>query len=207
MAQKHRDTCPNGCIQQHLTSFLDLFKRMRVLPQLILSVIFPYFMAFPGFSESWTSNKKPRCFNKDDNLTKIAEHLLKKSRHRYSNETPVVLRPTKPLPKPDCSKLNLDYSSRLYNNRSVSPWRVSNNHDEERYPVDISVAECLCDGCIINGIQNRSYNSVLVMYSKEVLKRSVCPRNQAKYRFEVLYVSQPIACTCVRANVVHNSHR
>ncbi|XP_035275933.1 interleukin-17C-like [Anguilla anguilla] len=192
MAQKERHTCLNGCIQQNVKSFLDLFKRMRVLPRLILSVIYLYFMTFPGFSEA--RNKEHRCFNKDVALTKLTKRLLKKTHlHPLCNVAEQVLSPNESRPKPECS----NDSSGKDNERSVSPWWFRNNHDEERYPVNISVAECLCEGCIINGIENRSYNSMPVYTSMRVLKKVVCPHNETMYTFGVCTVTVPIACTCV----------
>ena len=61
----------------------------------------------------------------------------------------------------------------------------------------IAIAECLCDGCIINKQEDISYNSVPVNVSLRVLKMILCPNNPQQYLIKAHYVTIPVACTCV----------
>ncbi|XP_048828890.1 interleukin-17C [Brienomyrus brachyistius] len=96
-----------------------------------------------------------------------------------------------------CSSFKLQPLSTSYSNRSISPWRYRMDHDEARYPSGIAFAECLCDGCIINGSEDTSYNSVVVKQTRMVLKRTRCPQNPDRYSFESMFLDVPVACTCV----------
>ncbi|KAJ8281216.1 hypothetical protein GJAV_G00064920 [Gymnothorax javanicus] len=163
MAQNERDNCPNVCVQLHMQNYLAVLKKMKVLTLLFLSAIHSYIMISPGLSEARSIHN--RCFSNDTSWKQRAKRLLKRiprSRCPSSGAEPRVLTPTDKLQNIQCS---IDYSSGQQSSRSVSPWRLRNNHDEDRYPSEIPVAECLCEGCIINGKENRSYNSVLVMHN------------------------------------------
>ncbi|XP_048023826.1 interleukin-17C isoform X2 [Megalobrama amblycephala] len=66
----------------------------------------------------------------------------------------------------------------------------------DMYPSSYEEAECLCDGCIINGVENMTYNSVPVSRSHLFLKKVPCPSDSSKYALEYEFVSVTVACTC-----------
>ncbi|XP_047437027.1 uncharacterized protein LOC125005614 isoform X1 [Mugil cephalus] len=90
--------------------------------------------------------------------------------------------------------------------RALSPWRLRTDRDDTRFPPEIYVAECLCQGCIIGQRENLSYNSVKVHASLLVLRKSQCPRDPSKYKLTKELIKVPVACTCVRP-VIRNHHR
>ncbi|XP_052007986.1 interleukin-17C-like [Xyrauchen texanus] len=83
------------------------------------------------------------------------------------------------------------------NKRSLAPWRIRTVHKPDMLPQTYEEAECLCDGCIINGIENMSYNSVPVEENRLFLKKVKCPFDENKYSLEYEYVKVTVACTCV----------
>ncbi|XP_042267920.1 interleukin-17C-like [Thunnus maccoyii] len=83
------------------------------------------------------------------------------------------------------------------NKRSLSPWEYSTHRDDSRFPNEISVAKCLCRGCIINKKENHNYNSVPVFAPLTVLKKTLLQRNPDKYRLTFEVIKIPVACTCV----------
>uniref|UniRef100_A0A8C1MZY0 Uncharacterized protein n=1 Tax=Cyprinus carpio TaxID=7962 RepID=A0A8C1MZY0_CYPCA len=82
------------------------------------------------------------------------------------------------------------------NNVSLSPCIFRTVEDTEMYPSKYEEAECLCDGCIINGVENRTYNSVPVKQTRLFLKKVPCPSDPKKYSLEYKLVSVTVACTC-----------
>ncbi|MEQ2248516.1 hypothetical protein ILYODFUR_019858 [Ilyodon furcidens] len=82
--------------------------------------------------------------------------------------------------------------------RSLSPWEYSVDQDDERIPSQISVARCLCEGCIINLREDPSYNSVKVCAQMMVLRRKPCPNDAKKYVVKKELITVPVACTCVK---------
>ncbi|KAI3377279.1 hypothetical protein L3Q82_008489 [Scortum barcoo] len=71
------------------------------------------------------------------------------------------------------------------------------DRDDSRIPHEISVAECLCSGCIVNQREESTYNSVPVFAQRMVLKKSRCPDNPNKYVVRRDVIKVPVACTCV----------
>lgn len=71
---------------------------------------------------------------------------------------------------------------------------LSINWDADRIPPDISFAECLCKGCIINQKENLSYNSVQVFAQMMVMKKTKC--DDENYVLKIESLSVPVACTC-----------
>nr|UBR18739.1 interleukin 17B [Lateolabrax maculatus] len=83
--------------------------------------------------------------------------------------------------------------------RSLSPWTHRIDRDDNRFPRDIAFAECVCEGCIIDGRENHSYNSRPVFAWKSVLRKIQCERNKYELKQEVLRL--PVACVCVMPNL------
>ncbi|TRZ00825.1 hypothetical protein DNTS_030313 [Danionella cerebrum] len=88
-------------------------------------------------------------------------------------------------------------TSKDISHRSLSPWRTRTVVNPDLYPNKYGEAECLCDGCIINGVENHSYNSVPVVRTHLFLKRIPCLRQPGKYSWAFEYVPVKVACTCV----------
>ncbi|XP_072235968.1 interleukin-17C-like [Leuresthes tenuis] len=82
--------------------------------------------------------------------------------------------------------------------RSLSPWEYCIHRDVNRVPHEISVAMCLCQGCVINQDEDASYNSVPVCGQMMVLWRMQCPHDPNKYVVKKEVISIPVACTCVK---------
>ena len=69
--------------------------------------------------------------------------------------------------------------------------------EENRIPQEIAIAECLCQGCIINQREERMYNSVPVFGKLRILMKTTCPTDPQRYMIEESTVKIPVACTCV----------
>ncbi|XP_005924032.2 interleukin-17B-like [Haplochromis burtoni] len=86
------------------------------------------------------------------------------------------------------------------NGRALSPWRYYIDRNDSRYPRDIIFAECLCKGCIIDGREVNSYNSVEVRAPMVVLMKTTC-KDADTYRVRKTRIEVPLGCTCVRPKI------
>ncbi|KAG7263701.1 hypothetical protein CRUP_007769 [Coryphaenoides rupestris] len=91
--------------------------------------------------------------------------------------------------------------------RSISPWRLVYDTDNDRYPHTLAVAQCLCGGCITiksgdisGGTEDFTYNSRQVNQSRTVLRKELCdkPVDGKTHRLVWSTVSVAVACTCVK---------
>ncbi|KAL2088462.1 hypothetical protein ACEWY4_015361 [Coilia grayii] len=89
------------------------------------------------------------------------------------------------------------YTHSDYANRSVSPWEYRVDHVSNTFPSNIRHAECKFGGCIIDGQEDHSFNSVPVFQSQMVLKKMPCKSKPGHYYFEVDFMNVPVACICV----------
>ncbi|KAG5269982.1 hypothetical protein AALO_G00187320 [Alosa alosa] len=71
-----------------------------------------------------------------------------------------------------------------YANRSISPWLYREDKDQDRFPSIIYFAKCKYKGCIIDGVEDKSLNSVAVYRFQMVLKRKRCLFKRKQYYFE-----------------------
>ncbi|KAG9490660.1 interleukin-17B isoform X2 [Eleutherodactylus coqui] len=106
------------------------------------------------------------------------------------------------------AKCEVNLSLWLSNRRSLSPWTYSINHDEDRIPLDIPEARCLCSGCInpLTMQEDLSMSSIPI-YSKIPVRRRFCEsssaglrgRRRKKCHKEYTAVMENIAvgCTCI----------
>ncbi|XP_067899048.1 interleukin-17B-like [Heterodontus francisci] len=97
----------------------------------------------------------------------------------------------------------------MSNTRSLSPWAYSINHDDERIPIDIPEAKCLCKGCINPfTMQEDTTMSSILIYSKIPVKRLMCESSKAnkKYRrkkkkcilqYKAVIENIAVGCTCI----------
>uniref|UniRef100_A0A803K8N7 Casein kinase 1 alpha 1 n=1 Tax=Xenopus tropicalis TaxID=8364 RepID=A0A803K8N7_XENTR len=110
----------------------------------------------------------------------------------------------------DVSANRCEVSLRLWlsNRRSLSPWAYSINHDENRIPIDIPEARCLCTGCVNPFTMKEDFSMTSIpIYSKIPVRRRLCEgssspiraRRRKKCHKEYMAVMENIAvgCTCI----------
>lgn len=71
------------------------------------------------------------------------------------------------------------------------------DHNDSRFPHEITFAKCLCGGCIIRQLEDYTYNSVLLYSKLMVLKKTRCQHDPNKYVVIKQFIDIPVACTCV----------
>uniref|UniRef100_A0A8C5MKU6 Interleukin 17B n=1 Tax=Leptobrachium leishanense TaxID=445787 RepID=A0A8C5MKU6_9ANUR len=105
-------------------------------------------------------------------------------------------------------RCEVDLKLWLSNRRSLSPWTYVINHDENRIPVDIPEARCLCTGCINPFTMQEDLSmSSIPIHSKIPVRRRLCDtssqglrtRKRKKCHKEYIAVMENIAvgCTCI----------
>ncbi|KAL4613688.1 interleukin-17C-like [Arapaima gigas] len=94
-------------------------------------------------------------------------------------------------------------SSPEHRYRALSPWKYRIDVDDNRYPREIAVAECLCEGCIIDGKENLSFNSEPVKQTMMVSRYEKCPKHPEKFSLVTEPVEIDVACTCVVPRTSH----
>ncbi|KAG8578627.1 hypothetical protein GDO81_010563 [Engystomops pustulosus] len=109
--------------------------------------------------------------------------------------------------EPSGGKCEVNLRLWLSNRRSLSPWTYRINHDENRIPVDIPEAGCLCSGCINPFTMQEDLSmSSIPIYSKIPVRRRFCEnsaghrgRRRKKCHKEYTAVMENIAvgCTCI----------
>lgn len=70
--------------------------------------------------------------------------------------------------------------------------------DNARVPAEISEATCICNGCIINRMEDHSYNSKTVVTRMMVMKKKQCANDPKKYTVEKEFIEVAVGCICVR---------
>ncbi|XP_047634976.1 interleukin-17B [Phacochoerus africanus] len=88
----------------------------------------------------------------------------------------------------------------LSNQRSLSPWGYSINHDPSRIPADLPEARCLCLGCVnpFTMQEDRSMVSVPV-FSQVPVRRRLCPLppRAGPCRQRAVMETIAVGCTCI----------
>ncbi|KAF4101303.1 interleukin-17C [Onychostoma macrolepis] len=149
-------------------------------------------------SESIVKGKNLGCFSEcEHGFSKIHNKLLQSLHHPHRHHPLRRVRHT----ANSCEDF-VRSSSAALNDRSLSPWRIRTVENTDMYPSKYEEAECLCDGCIINGVENRTYNSVPVKQTRLFLKKVPCPSDPKKYSLEYKLVSVTVGCTCAVPNSV-----
>ncbi|XP_048023825.1 interleukin-17C isoform X1 [Megalobrama amblycephala] len=156
-------------------------------------MLFPLFFGIFFFllSEHIVEGKHVGCF-------KDSEHAFGKTHKKLLQAFLTPARHPHPRPARHSADSCDDFvrSSSDLSKRSLSPWRTRTVQKPDMYPSSYEEAECLCDGCIINGVENMTYNSVPVSRSHLFLKKVPCPSDSSKYALEYEFVSVTVACTC-----------
>ncbi|XP_039983927.1 interleukin-17C-like isoform X2 [Xiphias gladius] len=144
---------------------------------------------FPFTAAAAARPSASRCIGVDE-----LEIRTDRFRRSYLEKMPL---PPPPPPPPGVMDTCVQAAGGDISARALAPWKYSLNRDVSRTPTEISFAECLCQGCIINGRENLSYNSVPVFAHVKVLKKSFCPDDRSKYVIKNDFIKVPVACTCI----------
>ncbi|KAG5273643.1 hypothetical protein AALO_G00153840 [Alosa alosa] len=123
------------------------------------------------------------------------EHACKVLRRHWRHPQLPQRNQLPPMPVSSCPEFKLQSSSGI-SNRSLSPWRYRIDVDKTRYPEEIAMAECLCAGCVIDGKENREYNSFPVSQAMLVVRKKECSE-KGRYSFKTEMIQVPVACTCL----------
>uniref|UniRef100_A0AAQ6IFC3 Interleukin 17c n=1 Tax=Anabas testudineus TaxID=64144 RepID=A0AAQ6IFC3_ANATE len=142
-------------------------------------------------SDHTSSAKKVSCIS-EDKLTKRTGGFLRK----YWNKTSLSKILDAPQDAGTCEQAAMEMNGAV-SSRALSPWRFHLDRDENRFPIEISFAECLCEGCIIKKRHEMAYNSVLVFAELMVLKKTPCPYDPTQHVVRKEFIKVPVACTCV----------
>ncbi|XP_070823589.1 interleukin-17C-like [Chaetodon trifascialis] len=145
-------------------------------------------------SSSFSSAGGSRCISEDEMNKRVD-----KFQRSYWDKLSVHKNLQPPRDARTCAQAAAEMRGDLCN-RSVSPWRYSLDKDVDRIPLEIAVAKCLCQGCIINQSEELSYNSVPVYAQLKVLRRTRCQRDPDKYVLTKDFIKVPVACTCAVPN-------
>ncbi|XP_032376580.1 interleukin-17C [Etheostoma spectabile] len=141
-----------------------------------------------GPSSSAAAQGRSRCTSADQ-LDKRANKFLERHRSALSS-----------TPEPQGASTCAEAAEVMrgdVNRRSLSPWTYNITRDDSRFPHEIPVAVCLCNGCIINQREDTSYNSVPVMARMMVLRKTACPQDTTKYAVKKVFENIAVGCTCV----------
>ncbi|NXI39595.1 IL17B protein, partial [Galbula dea] len=94
------------------------------------------------------------------------------------------------------------------NQRSLSPWAYSINHDAMRIPADIPEARCLCTGCInpFTMQEDRTMASIPI-YSQLPVRRLLCQLpvevghkpsgKKCHKKYKMVMETIAVGCTCI----------
>ncbi|XP_074550967.1 interleukin-17F-like [Halichoeres trimaculatus] len=95
----------------------------------------------------------------------------------------------------------MDVSSPTSPSRALSPWRYRVHQDPDRIPDKICIAECLCEGCIMNGKEDNSYNSKPLEVNMLVYKKTKCQGDANRYRMTRALIKVAVGCVCVMPDI------
>ncbi|XP_076594863.1 interleukin-17C-like [Chaetodon auriga] len=166
--------------------------RLQMVPIFLWSLLI--LNSQPSSSSSSSSGGGSRCMSEDE-----MNNRVDKFQRRYWDKL-LVHKNQQPLRDArTCAQTAAEMHGDICN-RSVSPWRYSLDKEVDRIPLEIAVAECLCQGCIINLREELSYNSVPVFAQLMVLRRYKCQRDPGKYVLKRDFIKVAVACTCVVPN-------
>ncbi|XP_078701802.1 interleukin-25-like isoform X1 [Branchiostoma floridae x Branchiostoma belcheri] len=96
------------------------------------------------------------------------------------------------------------------NLRAAAPWNLVLDHDENRFPKDIAVANCTYKHCYdhknnredANGESIPYYGTVPVLEKKKLRKGQKCPKDGKRtYSYKRKLKTIAVACICVRPQV------
>ncbi|XP_051512183.1 interleukin-17C [Myxocyprinus asiaticus] len=154
---------------------------------------------FNFLSETIVEGKHLGCYHEcEHGFNKVQQKLLRALRATNKHAPlPPVNHAADSCPAFLSELTRHERSSLGHNKRSLAPWRIRTVHKPDMLPPTYEEAECLCEGCIINGTEDRTYNSVPVEENRLFLKKVKCPFDENKYSLEYEYVKVTVACTCV----------
>ncbi|KAF3686784.1 Interleukin-17C [Channa argus] len=164
--------------------FVDKMKWV-FLQKIFLLVFYIQFSSIPAA-------KPLKCISETE-VKNRTDKFLRKGWDRLRNSQ---LRQPAPPDTRKCAQIAKEMYGNV-NNRSLSPWKYELNLNDSRYPQIIYFAKCLCEGCIINGREDKTYNSVLVFVQLVVMEKTACRTDPKTYEVKRNAIDVPVACTCV----------
>ncbi|XP_053549151.1 interleukin-17D [Bombina bombina] len=153
---------------------------MRLLPLLVLALAWSLCLC-----------NHIRC--KDPSEENLRTKLL-----RLAPDAKLLLNTQDIIPDQERKKCprNVNHTSELIQDRSISPWSYSINEDLNRYPQRIIEAYCLCKGCI--STHNKQQNSVVSepFYKKVhiLMRSSKCKKGRFVYKLREIKIAQFCIC-------------
>ncbi|KAG8446295.1 hypothetical protein GDO86_013939 [Hymenochirus boettgeri] len=154
---------------------------MKLLPLLLFLVV------------TWTCCEGNHVRCKDP-----SQHHLQMRLIRLAPEASLILLKDNTVTDVELKKCpkNMNHTSELPQDRSISPWSYRTNEDLNRYPQKITEAYCLCEGCI--SIHNKQQNSVVsVPFYKEVPILHKTPKcKRGRYIYKLRYIKIAQFCIC-----------
>ncbi|KAK0155991.1 Interleukin-17C [Merluccius polli] len=143
------------------------------------------------------------CYD-EEQLEERAQKELKRLHQHFLDPKPEPAGPAA-APGGRCPVgLYAGLSSQPLHTRSISPWRYVYDTDKDRFPRRISVAECLCGGCITlrpgedTAAEDFTYLSAAVLQHRLVLKKELC--KDGRYRLVPHDQAVAVGCTCATPN-------
>ncbi|KAK6294049.1 hypothetical protein J4Q44_G00348790 [Coregonus suidteri] len=128
---------------------------------------------------AWPSSAK-RCFSQRGVDRRAARFMM--SAHCFRTAVSDSIHLQQHWDRQSCASFKLhtaSLSSAQYKNRSLSPpggTELTREREERRgFPAKIMVAECLCEGCIINKHEDMKRNSVPVSATFKALQKTSVP--------------------------------
>uniref|UniRef100_A0A3B5AJ11 Interleukin-17C-like n=1 Tax=Stegastes partitus TaxID=144197 RepID=A0A3B5AJ11_9TELE len=149
---------------------------LSVSPQILLGCL----LILPGRSAA-------RCLNATE---------LQRSQQRLERTSWTFPHVTTPQHAPTCAQV-AEMLPKDTAGRSLSPWSYRLDRDDNRFPHEIPVAKCLCEGCIINQREDVNYNSKPVFVWRNVLRKEPCPGDPTRVQVSKEKFKVAVACTCV----------
>lgn len=108
---------------------------------------------------------------------------------------------TQPIDNTRCLNNYLDASPVFLNERSLCPWDLVEDVNENRYPQILHFARCRCTTCL-DGRGN--YECKPVSYRIPLLEKRCV---SGVYQYVKTYLDLPVGCTCTKPRVIQVSKR
>lgn len=108
---------------------------------------------------------------------------------------------SQPIDNSRCLNPYLDASPVFLNERSLCPWDLVEDVNENRYPQVLHFARCRCSSCL-DGMGN--YECKPVSYRIPLLEKRCV---DGVFQYVKTYLDLPVGCTCTKPRVIQVSKR
>lgn len=108
---------------------------------------------------------------------------------------------SQPIDNSRCLNPYLDASPVFLNERSLCPWDLVEDVNENRYPQVLHFARCRCTTCL-DGMQN--YECKPVSYRIPLLEKRCV---NGVFQYVKAHLDLPVGCTCTKPRVIQVSKR